>query len=256
MTSIVSIDINSDLGESYGAFRSAVDEQLYPLISSANVACGFHAGDALTMERTVNALAESGVAIGAHPSFPDLVGFGRREMSASPDEIRTDVLYQVAALQGFCHVAGVTLHHVKPHGALYNLASKDRATADAIVAALRSLVPDAVLYAQPGSQLEASGLASGLHVAREAFADRAYMQDGTLAPRNRPGAVLTDPRLVAQRVIQMIQGRSIPTLDGSSILVDAETVCIHSDTVTAVPIATELRRALTAAGIAIQTVAP
>jgi len=255
MTSVVSIDINSDLGESYGAFRSAVDEQLYPLISSANVACGFHAGDPLTMERTVYALAEQGVAIGAHPSFPDLVGFGRRVISASPDEIRTDVLYQVAALQGFCHAAGVTMHHVKPHGAIYNLASKDRTAADAIVAALHALVPDTILYAQPGSELEAAGLAVGLRVAREAFADRAYMRDGTLAPRNLDGAVLTDPEFVAQRVIQMIQGTPIPTLDGDSIVVEAETVCLHSDTVTAVPIATELHRALTAAGIAIETVA-
>lgn len=249
------IDINSDVGESYGAFTNGADEELFPLISSANVACGFHGGDPRTMEKTVNALAAQGVAIGAHPSFPDLVGFGRRVLMATPDEIRTDVLYQIGALQAFCQVVGVPLHHVKPHGALYNLAAKDRAVADAIVDALRSLVPDALVYAQPGSAFAASASKAGLRVAREAFADRAYMHDGTLAPRNLDGAVLTNPELVAARVIQMIRGEAIPTLDGEPILIGADTVCIHSDTITAVSIATALHRALTDVGITIRALA-
>jgi UPF0271 protein len=192
MSTALTIDINSDVGESYGAFRIGADDELFPLISSANVACGFHGGDPRTIERTVNALVDQGVAIGAHPSFPDLVGFGRRVISASPDEVRTDVLYQIGALQAFCAVAGVPLHHVKPHGALYNLAAKDRTVAKAIVDAIRSLVPDSLLYAQAGSELENAANDAGLRVAREAFADRAYMSDGTLAPRGMDGAVLTD----------------------------------------------------------------
>jgi UPF0271 protein len=254
-SSPLTIDINSDVGESYGAFRIGADDELFPLISSANVACGFHGGDPRTMERTVTTLAAQGVAIGAHPSFPDLVGFGRRVIAASPDEIRTDLLYQIGALQAFCTVAGVPLRHVKPHGALYNRAAKDRTVAQAIVEAIRSLVPDVLLYAQAGSELEAAARDAGISVAREAFADRAYMSDGTLAPRGLEGAVLTDPAMVAERVIGMIRGQAIPTLDGAPIVVKVETVCIHSDTPTAVPIARALRRALAAAGITVQALA-
>jgi UPF0271 protein len=254
MSTALTIDINSDVGESYGAFRIGDDDELFPLISSANVACGFHGGDPRTIERTVNALADQGVAIGAHPSFPDLVGFGRRVISASPDEVRTDVLYQIGALQAFCAVAGVSLHHVKPHGALYNLAAKDRTVAKAIVDAIRSLVPESLLYAQAGSELENAANEAGLRVAREAFADRAYMSDGTLAPRGMYGAVLTDPTMVADRVIRMIRGEALPTLDGDPIVIAAETICIHSDTPTAVSLATALRESLVAASIAVRAI--
>lgn len=245
------IDINSDVGESYGAFRQGADDDLFPLISSANVACGFHGGDPRAMERTVNALAGLGVAIGAHPSFPDLVGFGRRVVIAAPDEIRTDVIYQIGALKAFCDIAGVPLHHVKPHGALYNLAAKDADVAGAIVEAVRSMAPEVVIYAQPGSVLDVTARESGLHVMREAFADRAYMADGSLASRDLDGAVLTDPRAVGERVIRMLRGEAIPTLDGGGIVIEAETICIHSDTPTAVPIARELRRMLDEAGMAV-----
>lgn len=250
---ISTLDINSDVGESYGAFRIGADADLFPLISSANVACGFHGGDPLTMERTVRALAALGVAIGAHPSFHDLRGFGRRNITTTPEEIRTDLLYQIGALQAFCQVAGVSLHHVKPHGTLYNIATTDRLVANAIVSAVHDLAPDVLLYALPGSELESAATACGLRVAREAFADRAYMSDGTLAPRSMPGAVLDDPALMASRVVQMVRGEQIATIDGGHITIAADTVCVHSDTPTAVPIASALHDALTDAGITIRT---
>lgn len=256
MTERAIIDINSDVGESYGSFRHGSDDELFPLISSANVACGFHAGDPRTMERTVHALVDRGVAIGAHPSFPDVVGFGRRVIASTPDEIRTDVLYQIGALQAFCQAAGVRLHHVKPHGALYNLAAKDQGVADAIVSGIRAWTDNLVVYVQPGSALESAALDAGLPVAREAFADRAYLADGRLAPRELPDSVLTDPLAVAERVVRMIRGEPIPTLDGPPLLITADTICIHSDTVTAVPIAQALRQALDEARIEVRSFAP
>lgn len=251
----VSIDINSDVGEGFGAWPGAPDSELLAVISSANVACGFHAGDPRTMERTVRAAKAAGVAVGAHPGFPDLVGFGRRTMRASAEEIHTDLLYQVGALAAFCQAHDVPLHHVKPHGALYNMAAVDRAMADAIVAAIHAYEPALPLYALPESQLEAAARAAGLYVAREAFVDRAYMADGTLAPRSLRGSVLTDPEAVVARVIRMVRGEPIPTLDGGSIRIQAETFCIHSDTSTAVPIAQALRDGLEAAGIAVRPLA-
>lgn len=251
----VSIDINSDVGEGFGACPGAPDAELFAVISSANVACGFHAGDPRTMERTVRAAKAAGVAVGAHPGFPDLVGFGRRTMRASAEEIHTDLLYQVGALAAFCQAHDVPLHHVKPHGALYNMAAVDRAMADAIVAAIHAYEPGLPLYALPESQLEAAARAAGLYVAREAFVDRAYMADGTLAPRSLPGSVLTDPEAVVARVIRMVRGEPIATLDGGSIRIQAETFCIHSDTPTAVPIAQALRDGLEAAGIAVRPLA-
>jgi UPF0271 protein len=251
----ISVDLNSDVGEGFGAYPGAPDAELFAFISSANVACGFHAGDPRTMERTVRAAKAAGVGVGAHPGFPDLVGFGRRNIHTSAEEIRTDVLYQIGALAAFCQAHDVPLHHVKPHGALYNMASVDRAMADAIVAAIYAYDPTLPIYALPESQLEAAARAAGSPVSREAFADRAYMADGTLAPRALPGSVLTDPEAVVARGIRMVRGEPIPTLDGGSILIQAETFCIHSDTPTAVPIARALRAGLEAAGIAVRPIA-
>jgi 5-oxoprolinase (ATP-hydrolysing) subunit A len=245
------IDLNSDVGESYGVLHIGSDAELFPFISSANIACGFHGGDPRTMQQTVREAKVHGVAVGAHPGFPDLVGFGRRNMAATVDEIRTDVLYQIGALQAFCHVEGVSLHHVKPHGALYNMAVADRVIADAIAGAVRDLDPDVLMYALPNSQLEAAADAAGLRVAREAFADRAYMSDGSLAPRSMSGAVLTDPNLIADRVIRLVRGEAIPTVDNGRIQLEADTICVHSDTPTAAPIAKALRRSLQAAGVAV-----
>lgn len=247
-----SIDINSDVGESFGAYSIGADAGLFPLISSANVACGFHGGDPRVMERTVTELASLGVAIGAHPGFPDLVGFGRREMRLSREELRADVMYQIGALKIFCDVAGVPLHHVKPHGAMYNMAAKDADMAGAIVDAVINAAPSALLYAQAGSELANVATRCGVRVAHEAFADRAYLSSGLLAPRSMPGAVLHDPAAIAERVIRMTRGEAIPTVDGDPIVVEADTVCIHSDTPSAVAIASSLRAALDVAGIVVR----
>lgn len=249
------IDINSDVGESFGSWTVGADAELFPLLSSANVACGFHGGDPRVMERTVLALADLGVAVGAHPGFPDLVGFGRREMTLSPDELRTDVMYQIGALKAFCDAAGVPLHHVKPHGAMYNMAAKDEVMAAAIARGIALAAPEALVYAQDGSALARAADTAGLRVAYEVFADRAYLADGRLAPRSRPDAMLHDPLEVADRVIRMTRGESIPTVDGAPIIVRADTVCIHSDTPAAVAMAKALRSALDAAGIVVRATA-
>lgn len=246
------IDINSDVGETFGAWTIGADTELFPLISSANVACGFHAGDPRVMERTVNTLAELGVAVGAHPGFPDLVGFGRRDMHLSPDELRTDVMYQIGALKAFCDAVGVPLHHVKPHGAMYNMAARDESMAAAIAQGIIGAAPEALVYAQDGSALAQAADAAGLRVAYEVFADRGYLSDGRLAPRSRPDAILHDPIEVSDRVIRMTRGESIPTVDGDPIVMKADTVCIHSDTPAAVAMAHTLRGALDAAGIVVR----
>lgn len=246
------IDINSDVGESFGEYQIGVDAWLFPLISSANVACGFHGGDPRVMERTVHDLAEAGVAVGAHPGFPDLPGFGRREMHLSPDEVRTDVMYQIGALSVFCDVAGVPLHHVKPHGAMYNMAARDRVMADAIAAAAVSAAPESLVYAQAGTALAEAVDAAGLRLAREVFADRAYQSNGLLAPRSMPGAVLHDLEDVAARLLRMVRGEPITAIDGKPVVVEADTVCIHSDTPDALEIARIVREAIDSAGITIR----
>jgi len=238
----LTIDLNSDLGEGFGPFRVGADEALFPLISSANVACGFHGGDPLMMEATVRRAKEHGVAIGAHPGFPDRAGFGRRALAATPDEIRTDVIYQLGALAAFCRVANVELRHVKAHGALYNLAVGDIAVATAIAEAVRQFDATLHFFAIPGSRLHAAGDAAGLTVIREAFADRAYLVDGSLVPRSRPGAVIHDVDLVAARMVRLVTEGLVETIDGEDLAMEADTICIHSDT----PGAADLARAIVA----------
>jgi len=246
------IDLNSDLGEGFGPFRVGADEALFPLISSANVACGFHGGDPVMMAWTVARAAANGVAVGAHPGFPDRGGFGRRVLVASPEEIHADVVYQVGALMAFCTVAGVPMQHVKAHGALYNIAVKDRAVADAIASAVAAVDPKLRFFALPGSELERAGVAAGLRIAREAFADRAYHRDGTLVARSQPGAVIHDPETAAARMVRLIETGEIETIEGETIRLQPDTICLHSDTPTAVPIAQALRAALDRAGIAVR----
>jgi UPF0271 protein len=207
------------------------------------------------MERTVSTLAELGVAVGAHPGFPDLVGFGRRDMHPSPDELRTDVMYQIGALKAFCEAAGVPLHHVKPHGAMYNMAAKNVEMAQAIAQGILRAAPEAMVYAQDGAALAKAASDAGLRVAYEVFADRAYLSDGRLAPRSRPDAMLHDPIEVSERVIRMTRGEAIPTVGGDPIIVRADTVCIHSDSPAAVALAQALRGALDAAGITVRATA-
>lgn len=247
-----SIDLNSDLGEGFGPFQVGADEALFPLISSANVACGFHGGDPAMMELTVSRAREHGVAVGAHPGFPDRAGFGRRAMTATPAEIRTDVLYQLGALAAFCRAGGVDLRHVKAHGALYNLAVNDIRVAQAIAQAVAIFDPSLLFFAIPGSRLHEAGAETGLTVIREAFADRAYLADGSLVPRSRPGAVIHDVDFVADRMVRLVTEGTIETIDGETLTMDADTICVHSDTSNAVDIATSIVSRFRQAGIQIR----
>lgn len=245
------IDINSDLGESFGAWTMADDTALIGSISSANIACGFHAGDPRTMLATVETCAAAGVAVGAHPGFPDLVGFGRRAMTLSPRELYTDVLVQIGALQAVCKAAGVPLHHVKPHGAMYTMAARDAAMSTAIVEAIAAAMDAPLIYAQPGSVTASVAHEAGIAVAHEVFADRAYMADGQLAPRSLPNAVLHDVNEITERAMRMILGEIFATVDGESIHLPADTICVHGDTAESVQIARALRESLSAAGFSI-----
>lgn len=247
------IDLNSDLGEGFGPFQVGADTALFPLTSSANVACGYHGGDALMMERTVARAVEAGVGIGAHPGFPDKVGFGRRPMQCTPAEIRADVIYQIGALGGFCAAAGVRLQHVKAHGALYNLAVHDSDVATAIAEGVAMIDADLLFFAIPGSELAVAGERAGLTVIREAFADRAYLADGSLVPRSRPGAVIEDHDLVAERMVRLVREGVVETIDGETIAMEADTICIHSDTPTAVALAEAITKRFAKEGI---TIAP
>lgn len=224
------IDLNCDMGEGYGRYVLGNDEAVIPLVSSVNVACGFHASDPSTMRRTVKLAKEWNVAVGAHPSFPDRVGFGRREMSASPAEIRDDVIYQLGALLAFCKAEGVPLRHVKPHGALYNLAARDIEAATAIAAAVRSVDPSLYLVGLCGSAMVAAARETGLKFVPEAFADRGYRKDGRLVSRKEHGAVLDDPEVVAERVVRMVRDGEVITVDGTGIPINPKTVCVHGDT--------------------------
>ncbi|MCC6316012.1 MAG: LamB/YcsF family protein [Thermomicrobiales bacterium] len=246
------IDLNSDLGEAHGAHRIGYDEELFELLSSANVACGFHGGDPRVMERTVQTCAANGVAVGAHPGFPDLVGFGRRLMQVTPDEARTDVLYQIGALDAFCRAAGLTMQHVKAHGALYNAAVKTRALADAIAAAVVAYDPGLVMLAQPGTELATAAEAAGLRLAREGFIDRAYNADGTLVARSQPGAVIVDPGEAAERALRLVLDGRLRAIDGTDLPLEIDSLCTHSDTPGAVAILSRVRRELEAVGIAIR----
>ncbi len=250
-----SIDLNSDLGEGFGAWRLGPDDDLLRLISSATVACGFHGGDPRVMERTVAACRERGVGVGAHPGYPDLVGFGRREIVATPDEVRTDVLYQIGALAAFCRAGGVELRHVKAHGALYNRAVREPELAAAIAAAVRAYDPALVFLAQPGTALFAAAEAAGLPTAREGFADRAYNADGTLVSRRLPGAVIDDPEAAAERALRLVVERKLTALDGTELDLEIDSLCLHSDTPGALAMAQAIRRRFAEAGVEIAPLA-
>jgi len=245
------IDLNSDLGESFGPWPMGQDAALMESISSANVACGFHAGDPGTMRATITLAREKGVAVGAHPGFQDLAGFGRREIKATPKEVEDLVLYQVAALAGMASAQGVRLQHVKAHGALYNMACRDRALADAIARAVAGIDRSLILFGLPNSELLRAGEAAGLTVAAEVFADRSYDPDGSLTSRTKPGSVIHDTPKVVERAIKMVREKQVVAVDGSTIALGADTICLHGDTAGAGALARELRRGLEAAGIRI-----
>jgi 5-oxoprolinase (ATP-hydrolysing) subunit A len=224
-----SIDLNCDMGESFGAFTIGQDEALMEYVSSVNIACGFHAGDPSIMNRTVRLAKERGIAIGAHPGYPDLQGFGRREMTLAPPEIYDIVIYQIGALSGFARAAGGDLHHVKAHGALYNAAAKDPAIASAIARAVYDVDKKLLFVGLSGSPMISAAKTLGLATANEVFADRTYQDDGTLTPRSDPNALIEDPGKAAQQVLQMIQRKTVTSVSGKEIPVMADTVCIHGD---------------------------
>jgi len=245
------IDLNCDLGESFGAWRMGDDDALLGMISSASIACGFHAGDPAIMQTTVARAVAHGVAIGAHVSLPDLQGFGRREMQVSPAEVHAMTLYQIGALHAFAIAAGTQLAHVKPHGALYNMAARDAALADAIAAAVKAFNPTLRLYGLAGSCLIDAGKAIGLPMVAEAFADRRYCPDGSLQPRREAGAVITDVSQSAAQGLALARDGSVVATDGSLLTMQADSLCLHGDGADAVPFATALRTALVTEGLRI-----
>jgi len=243
------IDLNCDLGESFGAYTLGNDATLMPLITSANIACGFHAGDPQVMARTVRLAVQHGVAIGAHPGFADLVGFGRRALDATPDEIENDVLYQIGALAAFARAEGVSLAHVKPHGALYNLAATRPPIANAIARAVARFDSTLILVGQPNSALERAAREYRLRFAREGFADRAYNRDGTLRSRREPGALIDDPQRAAEQALQMVRAQTVTTPEGETIAMPVDTLCVHGDSPHAVEILRAVRAALQQNGV-------
>ncbi|CAM4311883.1 LamB/YcsF family protein [Bacillus manliponensis] len=246
------IDLNSDLGESFGAYTIGNDAEVLKYISSANIACGFHAGDYNVMMNTVRLANSLGVGIGAHPGFPDLGGFGRREMKMSPDEIFNLVVYQVGAIQGATAVFHTKVQHVKPHGALYNLASKNWEVAEAIAKAVHAVNPNLVLFGLAGSELVRAGEAAGLKVAQEVFADRTYQPDGTLTSRTEPNAMIHDVDLAAERVLRMVKEKKVTAVNGQDISIQADTICVHGDEAEALDFVKKLRKKLMAENIKIQ----
>ena len=249
----VKIDLNCDMGESFGMYKMGLDEEVIKHISSANVACGFHAGDPMWMRHTVRLAEEHGVAVGAHPSFPDLNGFGRRNMSVEPEEVKNDVIYQIGALSAF--TAGGKLQHVKPHGAMYNQAVSDEALARAICEAVLEVDEDMVLLVLAGSPWERTAADMGVRVAREIFADRAMNPDGSLVSRSREGSVIHDVEEVVERSLRMVTESRAVAITGEEMEVEAESLCLHGDTPGAVEMAKTLERQLRASGVDIVPVA-
>jgi UPF0271 protein len=248
------IDLNSDVGESFGNYKLGLDEDVIPLISSANIACGFHAGDPAVMKRTIAIAKKSGVAVGAHPGFPDLIGFGRRNMDASLEEIHDYVLYQIGALQGFATAQGVKLQHVKPHGALYNMAVQNNDIWDAVARAIAAVDRHLILFVLAGSNckdLDAIGASHGIRIAFEFFGDRAYNPDGSLVSRKEPGAVIHDHVAVAGKVLKMVKEGRVVCKDGSEIDMTADTICVHGDNPAALELIKKIRETLVASQIEI-----
>ena len=252
---MIRIDLNCDMGESFGAYTIGADAEVMPSISSANVACGYHGGDPAVMRRTVRLAREAGVAVGAHPGFQDLAGFGRREMRLAPQEIEDMVLYQIGALAAIAQSEGVRLQHVKAHGALYNMAAKDRGLADAMARAVAAFDRSLILFGLPGSELIRAGAACGLRVAAEGFADRAYEPDGSLTPRSYAGAVIHDVEGVVRRAVRMAVDGKVAATDGSEMSMHVDTICTHGDTPGAQALTRALRAGLERAGVAIAPVA-
>ncbi|MBW2039573.1 MAG: 5-oxoprolinase subunit PxpA [Deltaproteobacteria bacterium] len=248
------IDLNSDVGESFGVYKIGLDEEVIPLISSANIACGFHAGDPAVMRRTIALAKRHGVALGAHPGFPDLLGFGRRYIDATLEEIRDYVTYQIGAFQAFATLQGMKIQHVKSHGGLYNMAVQDVSIWEAMAEVISGMDKDLILVVLAGpkrEELEEIGRRYGIRVAFEFFADRAYNRDGSLVSRREPGAVIEDQQVVAERVLKMVTEGRVSAKDGTEIELAADTICVHGDNPSAVRLAKRIREVLLSSGIEI-----
>ena len=252
---MTTIDLNCDMGESFGAYTIGADEAVMASITSANVACGYHGGDPSVMRRTIRFAREAGVAVGAHPGFPDLVGFGRREMRIAPRDVEDMVVYQIGALAAIARSEGVSLSHVKAHGALYNMAVTDNALAGALARAVMAVDPALIFFALPGSELARAASALGLQVALEGFADRAYEPDGTLTSRSRAGAVIHDVDAVVARALRMVTEGTVTASEGSTLEMRVDTICTHGDTPGAQALTRALRTSLERAGVTVAAVA-
>jgi len=249
----VNIDINCDMGESFGPWKMGADAEVMPNITSANVACGAHAGDPGVMRRTIRAAKQHGVAVGAHPGFADLQGFGRREMQADPAEVEDSLIAQIGALAAMARAEAAPLRHVKAHGALYNMAARDRKLADAVARAIKAFDASLVMFGLPKSPLIEAGIAAGLRVAAEGFADRSYEPDGSLTPRSRPGAVIHDAAVVVDRAVRMVRDGVVLTSEGREIPLKVDTICVHGDTPGAPDLTRRIRAGLEAAGISVRS---
>jgi UPF0271 protein len=248
----MTVDLNSDVGESFGRWVLGDDEAMLGLVTSANVACGFHAGDPSTLRRTCTIAAKGGVAVGAQVGYRDLAGFGRRFIDVEPSALADDVVYQIGALDGMCRVAGTSVRYVKPHGALYNAIVHHEAQADAVVAAVRAYDPALPVLGLPGSAFLAAAEKAGLRTVREFFVDRGYTPEATLVPRSQPGALLHDPEEVTARVLRMVTDGVVTAVDGSEVAVQADSACVHGDSPGAVAMATAVRAGLEAAGVVLR----
>jgi UPF0271 protein len=252
--SVNKIDLNSDVGESFGNYKLGMDEDVIPLISSANIACGFHAGDPHVIRQTIAIAKKHDVAVGAHPGFPDLIAFGRRNIDASLDEIKDYVTYQIGALKAFTTAQGMTLQHVKPHGALYNMAVKNMGIWDAVAEVLAAIDPGLILFVMAGpwrEDLAAIGAKHGIRIAFEFFGDRAYNPDGSLVSRKLPGALIHDHKQVAEKVLKLVKEGKVVCIDGTEIELSAETVCVHGDNPAALELVRNIRKSLEEAGVEI-----
>jgi UPF0271 protein len=248
---MAAMDLNSDVGESFGNWTFGDDARIIESVSSVNVACGFHAGDPTGIRATCAAAASAGVTVGAHPGYRDLAGFGRRFMDVDPSELTDDVVYQIGALQALARAAGTAVKYVKPHGALYNTIAVHEGQARAVVRAVREVDDALPLLVLPNSVIEAKARSAGLRTVVEAFADRAYLPDGSLVSRRERGAVLRDESDVVEHVLRIAGEREVVAIDGSRIRIDAESICVHGDTPGAVAMAAAVRRALTSAGVTV-----
>lgn len=245
------VDLNCDLGESFGRYTLGLDDQVIPLVSSANIACGWHASDPMIMEKTVALAKQYGVSVGAHTGFPDLMGFGRRNMNISAAEAKAYTKYQIGALLGFCKAEGVKLAHVKPHGAFYNMAAKDYLLAKAICEGIFEIDPSIKLLGLSGSEMIRAAKDTGLAYGQEVFADRAYEEDGTLVNRRKPGAMIEDEELAIQRVIEMVKEGTVTAVTGRKVSIQADSVCVHGDGPKALAFVKKIREALLAEGLQI-----